>query len=338
LNIEILKEKIRITEDGTIIIGGNISCDGSSIDKPVSVISHAHGDHTKHFESALSYCSHVITSAQTKDLLIAERGSWLRWRRNFIGLSYDDPFDVSQNERVKLFPVKHVLGASQVLVETTAGRVLYTGDFNYPNTNPIKTDILIMEATYGSPEDVRQQSERQLLNQFISLITEEIAQKKPVYVFAHPGKIQCLMSTLTNAGVKIPFICGPKDFQWIEVYRRYGYTIGTVLQQGSPEATEIQKSGSPFISFHRIGSTVPEAKDFLKIRVSAFMAKEDFYELQPNYYVIALSDHADFNGLLEYVRRSEAQLVITDGSRCPKAYTLAREIKERLGIEALALP
>jgi putative mRNA 3-end processing factor len=68
------------------------------------------------------------------------------------------------------------------------------------------------------------------------------------------------------------------------------------------------------------------------------MAKEDFYKLQPNYYVIALSDHADFNGLLEYVRKSEAQLVITDSSRCPKAYTLAREIKNRLGIEALALP
>jgi putative mRNA 3-end processing factor len=338
LNIERLKEKIRITEDGTIIIGENISCDGSSIDKPVSVISHAHGDHTKHFESALSYCNYVITSAQTKDMLIAERGSWLKWRRNFIGLSYGAPFDVSQHERVKLFPVKHMLGASQVLVETTDGLVLYTGDFSYPNTNPIKTDVLIMEATYGSPEDVRQQNERQLLNQFISLIIREIEQRKPVYVFAHPGKIQCLMSILTNADVKIPFICGPKDFQWIEIYRRNGYTIGTVLQQGSQEAIEIQKSGNPFISFHRIGSIVPEAKDFLKIRVSAFMAKEDFYKLQPNYYVIALSDHADFNGLLEYVRKSEAQLVITDSSRCPKAYTLAREIKNRLGIEALALP
>lgn len=338
MNIERLKEKIKITKDGTIIIGDNISCDGSSIDKPVSIISHAHGDHIKHFESALSYCNHVITSAQTKDLLIAERGSWLKWRRNFIGLSYGETFDVSQNEHIKLFPVKHVLGASQVLVETTYGRAVYTGDFNYPNTDPIKTDVLIMEATYGCSEDVRQQSEQQLLDQFVSLITREIGQRKPVYVFAHPGKIQCLMSILTNAGVEIPFICGPKDFKWIEVYRKYGYTIGTVLQQGSSEAAEIQKSGSPFISFHRIGSNVPEAKDFLKIRVSAFMAKEDFYELQPNYYVIALSDHADFNGLLEYVRRSEAQLVITDGSRCPKAYMLAREIKERLGIEALALP
>lgn len=338
MNIDKLKEKIRITTDGAIIIGHHVSCDGCSIDKPVSIISHAHGDHTKQFESALSCCNNVIATSQTKDLLIAERGNWLKRRRNFIGLEYDKPFYINEKEYIKLHPVKHMLGASQTLFETADGRIVYTGDFNYPHTQVIDTDVLIMEATYGHPEDVRLHDEQSLIDQLVSLVNRELESGKPVYIFAHPGKIQCLMNILTNVEVRAPFLCGSKDFKWVEIYRRYGFNIGTTLQHGTPEATETQRSGVPFISFHRLGSTVPEAQRHLTIRASAFMAKADFYRLQENYYVIALSDHADFNGLVEYVEKSNARLVITDGSRSSKAYQLAKEIKERLGIEALALP
>jgi putative mRNA 3-end processing factor len=53
---------------------------------------------------------------------------------------------------------------------------------------------------------------------------------------------------------------------------------------------------------------------------------------------LALSDHSDFNGLLQYVEESKPKLVVTDNSRVGDAEALAREIQKRLGIKAVALP
>ncbi|HML02483.1 MAG TPA: hypothetical protein VK487_03815, partial [Candidatus Bathyarchaeia archaeon] len=55
-------------------------------------------------------------------------------------------------------------------------------------------------------------------------------------------------------------------------------------------------------------------------------------------YVLALSDHSDFNGLLQYVEESKPKLVITDNFRAGDAQVLAQEIQKRLGIKSLSLP
>jgi len=61
-------------------------------------------------------------------------------------------------------------------------------------------------------------------------------------------------------------------------------------------------------------------------------------EIADKEYVIALSDHSDFDGLMEYVRRSKPKFVITDNFRIGHAETLAREIRKHFGISAVALP
>jgi predicted metal-dependent RNase len=50
-----------------------------------------------------------------------------------------------------------------------------------------------------------------------------------------------------------------------------------------------------------------------------------------------LSDHSDFDGLIEYVRRAKPKRVITDNYRS-SGEQLAREINRRLGIQATAMP
>ena len=54
-------------------------------------------------------------------------------------------------------------------------------------------------------------------------------------------------------------------------------------------------------------------------------------------YLVALSDHSDFNQLIEYVERSKPESVITDGYR-GNAKTLATEITKKLGIPAKPMP
>jgi putative mRNA 3-end processing factor len=61
-------------------------------------------------------------------------------------------------------------------------------------------------------------------------------------------------------------------------------------------------------------------------------------QVAPNEHVVALSDHADFKELLEYVRESKPKLVITDNYRVGGAKALAHEIEKRLAIPAKALP
>ena len=338
MSIEKLSEKVRIIKSGAILLGKYIVCDGSTIDRPISIISHAHGDHTKQFESALSHCESVLMLPQTKDLLVAERGNWLLRRRNLVGLNYEKTFNLKHGT-IKLYPVTHMLGACQVLFENRDGtRIVYTGDFNYPNTPVLEADVVVMEATYGRPQDARTLSNEFLINKLVSLAEEELERQKPVYIFAHRGKIQCLMGILNDANIHVPFLAGREDFKWAQVYKKHGANIRNVYQRGTEEAFEIQKSNKPFVAFHRIGSVVPEAENHLTIRASAYMAKQDFYQPRENYCVMALSDHADFNGLIKYVEKSGAKLVIADGTRSGKAHTLAEEIKKRLNVEARSLP
>ncbi|MCS7095883.1 MAG: hypothetical protein RMK50_02285 [Nitrososphaerota archaeon] len=54
--------------------------------------------------------------------------------------------------------------------------------------------------------------------------------------------------------------------------------------------------------------------------------------------IVALSDHSDFDGLMEYVRLSRPKLVITDNFRAGYAEALAKEIRQCFNISALALP
>lgn len=331
------KVRIEGVKEGAILIGNNIACDGTTIDRPVSIISHAHGDHTRHFESALSHCETVLMTPETKELIIAERGSYLRWRRNMVGLTYETAL-VKNEEKVTLYPAKHMLGACQVLYENCDGtRIVYTGDFDYPSTPVIEADVLVMEATYGALQCVRDHDKSSLLEKIIQLTENEIRDGRPVNILAHRGKIQSLMCNLKSAGVTAPFLAIPQDCRWAEVYQKYCFDVGDVLEIGTTGAYEIERSGDACVIFNRIGSTnVPS--DRLTIRASAFMARKDFYKRDRNYHVVALSDHADLVGLLEYARNSHAKSVIVDGSRCSNAYRFAKILKKETTIAARVMP
>ncbi|OYT51959.1 MAG: hypothetical protein B6U76_10410 [Desulfurococcales archaeon ex4484_217_2] len=77
---------------------------------------------------------------------------------------------------------------------------------------------------------------------------------------------------------------------------------------------------------------------FLSIILTGWEFKEPLRRLNNKTYIVALSDHADFEQLLEYVEESKPKVVVTDASREGSAHILAREIRKRLSIPAIALP
>lgn len=331
-------DKAIITKSGAVLLGKHIVCDGFEENRSIQVISHFHGDHLGNFERCLATCESILVTYATKELLAALRGEWLLIRRNLKAVDYNEPFEY-KDEIITLHPANHVLGSAQVLVENEDGdRILYTGDFNIPDTPIIESDILVIEATYGKSCAVRTNERGLLIDQLISLLKEKLRQG-PAYIFSRQGKIQELMSIFNERNIDIPFLVPKKVYKIAKAYEKFGVYIGDCLPIDEPRANEIFEKGQPYIAFYTIGSEkkVPESAKFLRIRISAWEATSPFLQISENYYIVALSDHADFNGLIEYVKKSNPRLVITDSQR-GLGISLAQEIRSRLSIDAIAMP
>jgi len=339
MDITSLEQKAGITPQGAVLLGKYVVCDGFDWDREVSVITHIHSDHIKHFETCLGYYNLIFCSPETKELLITLEGDWLRLRRNLIALPYDNPYTYKE-ERITLYPAKHILGSAQVLIEEEDGvRIVYTGDFDFPTTEPIKTDILVVDATFGDPSQIAKHSREEIIDQLISIVKEEL-ETSSVCVLSHRGKLQQVMNLLSEAGIGVPFLCENDIFGMCSAYQDCGVNVGKFLSLRDSAAQELIKGGDRHIVFHLLGRKLEllPPVHYTKIRVSRWGTTKSFYKTADDYVVVALSDHADFNGIMQYVRECEPKLVITDNYRAGSADSLAQAIKNELHIEAKAMP
>jgi putative mRNA 3-end processing factor len=251
-------------------------------------------------------------------------------------LVYGKPFQFN-NERLTLHRADHIIGAAQVLVEDEVGtRYVYTGDFKLSNTPILDADVLVIESTYGNPFQVRP-FERVVETALIDLV-ETGLRRGPVYVFGYHGKLQELMQILHGNKVKAPFIVPEKVFQVSKVCEKHGMHFGKVLLSSEEEAKAVIDRNEPCVAFYHMNSRRYVARHAFRISVSGWEFSCPRRQIAENEHVVALSDHADFNGLIRYVRESKPKLVITDNYRVGDATILAREITRRLGIEAKAMP
>ena len=111
-----------------------------------------------------------------------------------------------------------------------------------------------------------------------------------------------------------------------------------VLDWNVPESRKIASEG-PCIYLYSKGDGDPvDCGRDTTIIASAYMCQGDEPELQYSERScrIALSDHADFNGVLDYVKASRAKYVLVDNTRGSHALELAMALTEVLGIAAVA--
>jgi KH/beta-lactamase-domain protein len=94
-----------------------------------------------------------------------------------ITLDYGEVTDISPDIRLTLHNAGHILGSAMVHLHVGEGlhNIVYTGDFKYARTRLLepatssfpRAETLIMESTYGAPNDVvptREETERQFLD------------------------------------------------------------------------------------------------------------------------------------------------------------------------------
>jgi putative mRNA 3-end processing factor len=323
---------IDVFHSGTVLLGDRISCDGFHRDYEVRVQTHVHSDHMDNFDTSKG-TQNIFLSEPTRRLLVCEFNAELPYRENVYALEMGVARAVG-DQKVTLLHSGHMLGSVQVAVELPGGmRLGYSGDFRWPLDEVIEVDALVIDSTYGSPERKREYTQEQAEERFLNLVLGR-AMRGPVYIKAHRGTIQRALQIL-NGQVNCPILGSARLRSEVEVYRDHGYGIGEICLVTSEEGRAHLRSGK-FIRFYGTGDESPvQINRGSTITLSAYMARPDdpVMEYSDCSFGVALSNHADFVGTLEYIKATKAKYIVTDNTRGHGA-ELALEITGRLGIQA----
>jgi putative mRNA 3-end processing factor len=324
---------IDVTALGAVQLGPSIVCDGFHYEADARIQTHVHDDHMTDFEKSKGF-QYLYMSAATRELLVAERNADLPYRDNILALRAGVTVEHNGN-LIELLPSGHMLGSMQAAVTTAGGqRVGYSGDFAWPLENVIQVDALVVDATYGSPSSRREYSQAIVEARFLELMASQLF-KGPVHVVANRGTLHRALQILAGQ-LTCPIIGSRRLCREVEVYRSFGCCIDDVLDAESTLGRQAAFDGR-FVRFYGKGDTAPKEHVLgSRIVLSAFMTRSDDPVLvySNDSFRIALSDHADFDGTLEYVLATGASHVVTDNTRGGNAVVLANEIRAHLGITA----
>lgn len=324
-----------VTQRGAVLLGDSVACDAFEENRPLRVVTHAHADHLIGLRRSLKTCEKVLMTKATRDLIKVIEGPDALSGGGVKTLEYGKPFKYGE-EKITLVYADHIIGAAQVLVEDSSGaRVAYTGDFRIDSTPVLECDTLVVEATYGSPSFKRDFNVdvRSLL---VSMVEKQL-RNGTVYVFGYYGKLQEVMHILHNADVSVPFVMPERIFSLSKVCERHGMKLGCLTLSSNEEAKDMLRENLPCVAFYHMNARGKVGLGASRICVSGWEFRSATRQIGHREHIVALSDHSDFNGLIEYVKRSKPKRVITDNFRSNGAY-LAMEINRQLGIKAVAMP
>jgi len=325
-----------VTQRGAILLGNSVACDAFEETRPLRVVTHAHSDHMVGLKQSLKSCEKVLMTAATRDLTEVMNGSLALTEGSVETLDYGTAIQYG-DERVTLVKADHILGAAQVLVEDASGnRIAYTGDFRLDGTPVLDCDVLVVEATYGNPS-CRRPFEMDVKELLVSMVEKRL-RDGAVYVFGFHGKLQEVMQILHSADVNVPFVMPERVLRVSKVCERHGMRLGCLTLSTAKEGKELLDGNLPCVAFYHTNSRGNVGLDSSRIYVSGWEFHSPCKQIGDKEHLIALSDHSDFDGLIEYVRRAKPKQVVTDNYRISYGETLAKEISRRLAIPAVAMP
>jgi putative mRNA 3-end processing factor len=331
-----LIDNVSVTHRGAILLGNSVVCDAYHEKRPLRVVTHAHADHTSGLRWSLRECRKVIMTEATRDLIDILEGP-LGHRLNIIEtLEYGKTLRFN-GENITLYKAQHILGASQVLVELENGqKVGWTGDFRLDGTPILDCDTLVVESTYGSPS-CRRSFDDEVRDLLVKCVETHL-REGTVYIFGYHGKLQEVMQILQEADISVPFVMPEKVYKVSKICEKHGMQVGCLTQTTENQAKALLDEDLPCVAFYHMNSRGKVGLNNKRICVSGWEFRKPCRQISEKEYVIALSDHSDFNGLLEYVRLANPKRVITDNHTKGHGEILAKEIRRRLGIPAVAMP
>lgn len=289
-----------------------------------AVISHAHADHVTDGcgESICSRsCEPVLRLRLSPDARITAR-------------EFGEPFDLGR-ARVSLHPAGHILGSAQVRVEAHGRVAVYTGDYKVapdPTAEAfelVACDQLVTESTFALP--IYKWPGRESLRDAINAWWRESqAQGRSCIVFAYAlGKAQRVLHMLDpSIG---PILVHGAVARFLPAFRAAGVDLPTTRHADAEEARRTK--GTAMIVAPPSAARSRWARKFGGAATAIASGWMQTRAMRRRRHVdrgFVVSDHADWDGLLETVARSGAARVdVVHG------YTgvLTRYLRER-GVDA----
>ena len=332
-----MQQKATVSKTGAVLLGKHVACDAHEENRPIRVVTHAHADHMVGLGKSMKTCEVAVMTPATKDMIDALKGPRLLSRGTVKTLDYGETLTY-EDETLTLHYADHILGTAQVLVEDKEQtRMLYTSDFRYSKTPRVDTDILVMEATYGDPVRVRPFG--MMVEGILISLVEQGLKRGPVYLFGYHGKLQKMMRILYEAKIETPFVVPENIYRLSKVCEQHGMKLGKQLLPFEEEQSQTMlNQNEPCVVFYHSYSRKRVEGEALRINASGWEFRKPCRKVGKNEYTVALSDHSDFNELLQYVERCNPRMVITDRHRSEAAAIFAKEIEKRLNIPAKAAP
>jgi len=290
-------------------------------------ITHAHYDHAKgfSFQDQKKY-STKETHSLAKTFKNTEILNWKAMERKQ-RIKVDDL-------EIRAHNAGHVLGSVQYEVISPEGSLVYTGDINPSDSftaeaaEIVPCDILVIEATFGSPCIFP--SRKEVALEICEWAEKSISLGKiPAFQTDPLGNAQELVC-IFNRLAKIPVMTHPKITSINRIYESFGRKLDFVDAK-SEEAGELSSSKRcVFIAPKQ--SNLTQNDNFNVGYVSGFASRFSG-ERTP----FLLSDHADFYRLLEFVKEVKPKKVLTCHGSRGASEIFAKNVTKMLDIEAKLL-
>jgi DNA ligase-1 len=268
------------------------------------VVSHGHSDHARPHRE-------LFLSAPTARFLRARHeGERVEHVLRFgATASFPGP---TVPWRVTLLPAGHVLGSAMAFVEAGGQSLLYTGDFKLrPGLTaepcaPRQADILVMETTFGRT-NYRFPPASQVWQEIIQFCHQAIARREiPVLLGYALGKSQELLRGLAQAG--LPAMAHPQVHEMALLYREFGVDLGPYT------LFDPTRAAGQVLVFPAHTAQLGLASRLGPVRsaiCTGWAVHSSCRYRHGTDAAFALSDHADFDELLEMVRRVAPRKVFT---------------------------
>jgi len=266
--------------------------------QPRGFISHAHADHMAPHE--LAYCTPV-----TGKLYRHRHGP----RRLCKEMHFGETITWGET-KLTVYPAGHVFGSAMLLAETSDRRLLYTGDFKLGSSATAETcelpkaDILVMESTWGDPR-YRLPARESVVAELVERVQRAIAGGRTPVIHAYVlGKAQEVTRILTSAG--IPVLQHPLTYAVSCIYQENGCDLGDfklypgrALPGHAVVVPPRQQKG-----YHLAGLTRTTTLAVTGWAIDAWGSRRWGVD-----HVLPLSDHADFDQLLEAIDCVDPEIV-----------------------------
>ena len=329
---------IEFTPQGLYCPAGNFYIDPW---KPVekAIITHAHSDHARWGHQY--YLSHHFT----KPLLQLRLGN-----NNYHSVGWNEPIRMN-DVKISLHPAGHIIGSSQIRLELKGEVWVVSGDYKIENDGisgefePVPCNTFITESTFGLPIYNWKPQPEIFANIQNWIRLNRSAGKASVLIAYSLGKAQRLLKALKEVCDTI-LVHGAvwNAHQALVSAGIPGFSTADlpVLEKVTPETPKKKLMGSVVIAPSGAESS-PWIKRFSPYSIgicSGWMQVRGNVRRKNADAGFALSDHADWNGLLKTVKDTGAEKIfVTHGFQAVFSRYLnekgiaAAEVKTEFGME-----